>query len=115
MNHHLGLYLFFIICETVNGEEVLFFAFLSLRIEIKLEADDTCVPTQCCVRSSALVLYTPDSPMVTNAEWHHALFLGSLVQSVVLNLLENIGAVAYDHRQCLMATTFTTNAIPGFN
>lgn len=117
MNHHLGLYLFVFICETVNGEELLVFAFLSLWVEIKLEADDTCVPTQqCCVRSSVLVmLCTPDSPMVTNAKRHHALLLGSLVQSVFLNLLENIGVIAYDHRQCLMATTFTANAIPGFN
>lgn len=100
----------------LSGEELLLFAFLSLCIEIKLEADDTCVPTQCHVRSSALVvLCTPDSLMVTNAEWHHALFLGCLVQSVVLNLLENIGAIAYDHRQCLTATTFTTNAILVFN
>lgn len=68
------------------------------------------------MRSSALVtLCTRDFPMVTNAEWHHALFLVSLVQSVVLNLLENIGVIAPDHRQCLMATTFTTNALPGFN
>lgn len=100
----------------LSGEEFLLFAFLSLCVEIKVEADDTCIPTQCRVRSSALVLLcTPDSLMVTNAEWHHALFLGCLVQSVVLNLLENIGAIAYDHRQCLMATTFTTNAIPVFN
>lgn len=96
MKHNLGFYRFVIICETVNGEELLLFAFFPLQAEIKREADDTCVPTQqWCVSSSALVmLCTPDFPTVTNAEWHHALVLGSLVQSVDLNLLENIGVIA---------------------
>lgn len=70
--------------------------FFPWQAEIKLEADDTCAPTQqCCVSSSALaMLCISDLPTITNAEWHHALVLGSLVQSVDLNLLENISVVA---------------------
>lgn len=39
MNHNLGFYLFVIICETVNGEEMLLFAFFfhdKLRLNLKL-------------------------------------------------------------------------------